>query len=157
VSRCAGRLCWRGSGARRFCRRRFSILNGRRRRAASHGLRRFRARAFDEFRFGDDSERERPRFNRPPRGLGSVCEVVAEPRRESGEQHVAGHCGAARRRQIRRDPFLQRADDDVDFAPVRARQIAQQSLDAFRRFANAATVFKDNSPERLAWQIVHGG
>ena len=35
-------------------------------------------------------------------------------------------------------------------------QIAEQRFNAFRRVANSATVFSDDSRERLAWEVVHG-
>jgi hypothetical protein len=103
-----------------------------------------------KLRFGQDSERDGPCFNCPARGFRRVREIVAQSRRESRQQYVSRH-GVARRDQIRRDALLKRTRDDVDLAPVRAAQIAQQRFDAFRLSANSATMFTDDARERVAW------
>ena len=102
----------------------------------------------------DDTQRERPRVDRPPgRSLlhrDIVLEALCEPPEQRGARRTF-----ARREEIRGHPFFQRADEHGYFAPERAAIIAQQTLTAARIVSHLTAVPGDDLKEFLAWHIIH--
>ena len=74
--------------------------------------------------------------------------------RQTRQQQPARH-RALRRQQVERHVLLERADEDVDLAPVRPAQVSEQALAAPRVAAQAVAVARDKFEQGLARRVVH--